>query len=382
MKICFINNLYGANARGGAEKIIERLATTLITRGYQISVISGAVQTGVSYKEQLGVKLIFLPSQYQLLNNKSFFYKIFFHFFSFFNIIGARRLGKIIKQERPDLIWTHNLVGLNLLSFKFLGTAKKIHTFHDIQLLHPSGLMFYQFESLLNSFSAKIYQALVRLVFPKNILGIFPSVWLKDLYKQYNLLPANNLVLKNPLESKNLINPEVGERAKFSFLYLGQLEPHKGVELLIKSFLKLNNTDINLIIAGTGSLETKLKNDYQENSSIIFLGKVESAQQAFKQADCLVVPSLCYENLPTVALEANAYELPTIGSNLGGVAEAIGDERLLFEPSEEKLISKLAWCLANKQELKELAKLARQKVKIPDTSSYLEEVGKMIKLNF
>ncbi|MCX6792975.1 MAG: glycosyltransferase [Candidatus Falkowbacteria bacterium] len=381
MKICFVNNIYGESARGGAEKVIERLVNNLLTKGHELTIISGALKTSVANSTTANLKYVYLPSKYSLLVNKSTLYKLFFHFFSFFNIISTQRLGRIIKQEKFDLVWTHNLVGLNLLSFKFLGKAKKIHTFHDIQLLHPSGLMLYGKEARLDNFSSQLYQLFSRLVFPASALGVFPSNWLKSIYSKYYLLPKNSLVLKNPMDHKSVIKTEQ-KNETFNFLYLGQLEKHKGIELLIESFLLLDNSNAKLLIAGSGLMETELKTKYQTNSNIIFLGKVASAEIAFKNANCLVVPSLCYENLPTVALEAANTELPVIGSNLGGIPEAIGDDSLLFEPNKESLMEKLNWCLTNKEGLKKVAANARQQINIPNTDSYLETIGKIVGISF
>lgn len=382
MKICFINNIYGQTARGGAEKVIEHLVNWLQTAGHDLTIISGAVQKNISTENKAGINYILVPSQYSNLSKYSYNFRLLFHIFSFINIIGAGRIGKIIKQENFDLVWTHNLIGLNLLAFKFLGSAKKIHTFHDIQLLHPSGLIMYQHEDMLNSRLALIYQLLVKWVFPKDALGIFPSAWLRSIYAQCKFLPEKNMVLKNPINFKSSIKSEVGDNKDFTFLYLGQLEVHKGIELLIDSFNNLNISGAKLLIAGTGSLNFKLKQDNLNNKNIIFLGKVETADIALAKADCLVIPSLCYENLPTVALEAANYGLPVIGSNLGGIPKAIGDESLLFAPTKTALTAKLNWCLTNPEELKKVAALARQQIKIPSTELYLAEIEKKIDVKF
>jgi len=41
--------------------------------------------------------------------------------------------------------------------------------------------------------------------------------------------------------------------------------------------------------------------------------------------DVLVVPSLCYENSPTVIYEILALGLPVLAANIGGVAELISE---------------------------------------------------------
>jgi glycosyltransferase involved in cell wall biosynthesis len=58
-----------------------------------------------------------------------------------------------------------------------------------------------------------------------------------------------------------------------------------------------------------------------------------SLAERFARLDVVVVPSLYYENLPNVILEAFAHGTPIIASNLGGMREAVRHEvdGLLFE---------------------------------------------------
>ena len=56
MKICFINNIYGQSARGGAEKVIESLVDFLQVRGHDVTIISGFTQTKIKKENKLGMR--------------------------------------------------------------------------------------------------------------------------------------------------------------------------------------------------------------------------------------------------------------------------------------------------------------------------------------
>jgi len=157
------------------------------------------------------------------------------------------------------------------------------------------------------------------------------------------------------------------------FLYLGQIEEHKGILLLLKVFSKF--ADHSLIIAGAGSLLKKLQSE-NKNSQIHFIGPYSDPYKLLQEADCLVIPSICYENLPTVALEAIRAKTPVIGSRLGGIGEVIGNDKLLFEPTEEDLKNKLEWIIANSDDLKKQAAIGRSQIQIPSVAEYLEAVIK------
>ena len=48
--------------------------------------------------------------------------------------------------------------------------------------------------------------------------------------------------------------------------------------------------------------------------------------EQYSKADYLIVPSLCYENSPTVIYEAFSIGLPVIASKIGGVSELVKNE--------------------------------------------------------
>lgn len=278
-----------------------------------------------------------------------------------------------MKQEKFDLVWTHNLVGFGLIVARAIKAKTKLHTCHDIQLLYPSGLMFYKEENILLTPLACVYRFFCKLVFAKDTFIIFPSTWLKDLFKKLNLFKNNQqMVLANPLiEIKN--NIEIIKPANFTFLYLGQLEKHKGVDFLISAFEKISDVSCRLLVAGEGELFNELQKI--NDSRISFLGNVENPTEIISKVNCVVVPSLCYENLPTVILEAMQVNTPVIGSNFGGIKELLSSEKLLFIPTEEGIRASLEWCLLNQEELKNVALKARQQVKVYNVFKYLEKVG-------
>ena len=150
-----------------------------------------------------------------------------------------------------------------------------------------------------------------------------------------------------------------------SFLYVGQIERHKGVELLINAFKKLEG-DYGLLIVGPGSMLEELKENTKD-ARIKFLGSKskEEVRELMQKADCLVVPSLCYENSPTVIYEAFANNLPVIASDLGGIPELL-DENCLFKPEEDELL----------QKLKDFKKSSQKPVKSMSAEEYVERILK------
>lgn len=132
------------------------------------------------------------------------------------------------------------------------------------------------------------------------------------------------------------------------FLYVGQLEPHKGVEFLVETFLKFSderNFKAGLTIVGSGSRLEEIKKIVGDNKKIKILGRKNPGEieELMLNADCLIVPSLCYENSPTVIYEAIAAQLPVIASRIGGITELMAAAGgLLIEPgNQEELLKQL-----------------------------------------
>jgi glycosyltransferase involved in cell wall biosynthesis len=88
----------------------------------------------------------------------------------------------------------------------------------------------------------------------------------------------------------------------------------------------------------------------------------EALYDRMRQAACLVMPSIWYENFPRTLVEAFASGLPVIGSRLGALAEIIDDGRtgLLFESgSAAALAEKMRWAHANPWLVSQMGEHAR-----------------------
>ncbi|WP_180109525.1 MULTISPECIES: glycosyltransferase family 4 protein [unclassified Acinetobacter] len=114
--------------------------------------------------------------------------------------------------------------------------------------------------------------------------------------------------------------------------FIGNIVEIKNVLILpalFKEIQKRLNNDVSFIVVGDGNLDSKLEQKFceQQINNLYLMGKKEPEEvpDIMNSLDLLVLPSL-NEGLPRVTLEAQACGVCVVGSNRGGIPEAIGSE--------------------------------------------------------
>jgi len=381
MKICLINNLYHPYNRGGAEDVVRLQRKRFEEEGWGVRIISS--RPFFFRKKDLELKDVFyLPSLFYNLKKIPYFLRIIWHICEFFSFWRLWKIYKILKTENFDLVISHNLKGITWLMplvVKFLN-IKHIHYLHDIQLLHPSGLIFFREENIISSFQARFYQFLNRKLFNKLIV-VSPSSWLLNLHLSRGFFKNSSTnQIYNPFDFRFAEDTKKKrEVGGFKFLYVGQIEKHKGVEDAIIAFKSVSAPSDIFKIIGEGGTLVDLKK--HESKKIIFTGKL-SKKDVLKEmgdANCLLAPSSCYENSPGVYYEAMSVNLPVLGSDFGGLADLInefgGCKISLESGGLESAILEVKKSI-NKNSIKLKTDLFKKEVSV---ENYFKKIKKLIK---
>lgn len=128
-------------------------------------------------------------------------------------------------------------------------------------------------------------------------------------------------------------------------LFVGRLEPEKGLLILLKAleYLHQQNIAISLTVVGEGT-QTDILEKGDFFYPLNYLHKLDSKQisKIYAKHDIVVVPSLT-EPFGIVAIEALAAGLPVIASRVGGLADIISDSQLgyLFEKGDYHALAQL-----------------------------------------
>lgn len=386
MKIAILNNLYPPEARGGALKIAETMEKGLSRRGHEIIVITTSpISSQVENREHS--RVFYLKSFYFYLNKFPLLFKFFWQVHNLFNFSKYFKIKKILKKEKTDLVITHNLQGLGQLTGRAIkkNNSQHIHVLHDIQLIHPDGLIIAGKEKKVKKLSCKIYSYLNKKLIGSPDCVISPSSWLMKEHKKRNFFPhSSQKIIPNPIDPEPKLRKEE-KFEKFTLSYIGQIEKHKGIKELIRAFAELKNENgsgARLLVVGSGSLLEELKKENENNQKIEFKGWLgrREMNKIVAQSHCLVVPSICYENYPTAILEALGLGIPVIASRLGGIPEILKEEKMLFNPlNKEEIKEKIKKAISDYSYYQKKVEIYQKQ--ILNSSQYLNKLEKIFKEN-
>jgi glycosyltransferase involved in cell wall biosynthesis len=348
MKILIFNSLYYPNIVGGAEIAVQKLAEGLLNKGYTPVIISTSQKDHINYIN--GIKVYYIENEniywFSVFNKPSKLKKLIWHLIDIKNIFLQEKIHKILLQEKPDIIHTHNLAGFSVIVWELATKFKVpiIHTLHDYYLLCPSSTMFkgnkpcnkqclkckffsYTKRELSNKY-VNIVTGVSNFILKKHLdLGYFRNALEKKVIPNQIELPKS---LKHVKEKKN---------KDIILGFVGRISPEKGLDLLLEVFQQLHLKDVKLYIFGK-STDTKyeeyLKFKYSKEN-IVFKG-FKPASEIYSQIDITIVPSLWHEPFARVVIESYSYGIPVLASRRGGIPENVieGITGFLFEPNDLK----------------------------------------------
>jgi len=163
-------------------------------------------------------------------------------------------------------------------------------------------------------------------------LFIAPSATLRDRFVEWGI-PAERILLEDygrvpaPPAREERLPPHETLGA------FGQLNPYKGIDLLLRAMGKLGEGAPPLRLHGANldlqehSFRDQVTALLAETETVTDLGPYppERAGEMMAAVDWVVVPSLWWENSPLVIQEAFAQRRPVICSDVGGMAEKVTD---------------------------------------------------------
>jgi glycosyltransferase involved in cell wall biosynthesis len=176
-------------------------------------------------------------------------------------------------------------------------------------------------------------------------------------------LPEEKIIVKPHFTHDNSKPRSIRSQDEY-VLFIGRLDPEKGIRTLLKAWKGLN---IPLIIRGDGQLEQECRDFLNDNQikTITIVDRIlpDELSQLIINARFLIWPSEgYYETFGMVAVECFSYGIPVLASDIGVMAEIVknGETGLLFTPGDSTdLATKAEWLWGHPEETARLGRNAR-----------------------
>jgi L-malate glycosyltransferase len=174
-----------------------------------------------------------------------------------------------------------------------------------------------------------------------------------------------DVYLRDP-EASKLVRAQYAKPDEAVLVHLSNFRPVKRIQDVIRIFAGVaKQMPARLLMVGDGPERSSaewLAKSLNISDRVSFLGKHDQVNQLLPAADLMLMPSEM-ESFGLAALEAMACEVPTIGTNVGGVSELIQDgvTGLLFPVGDvDAMAAAAAGLLQNRDRLREMARAGRQ----------------------
>lgn len=332
---------YNIALGGGVQECVKAMQTELKRRGYEVFII-----TPLSREARINP-----PPDTLLVGAGADIRSPFATTAQISASTNPEELQRIVDQHDFDILHFHE-PWIPVLSRQLLGKSKSINiaTFHARM---PEGMMVRTIEKVITPYT-------------KSILKSFDSfVAVSDQAAQYvrSLTSDPIEIIPNGIDLKKYKYVRHSSGGKRTILFVGRLERRKGVKYLIDAFVRLNDPDAQLLIAGDGPDRKKLESYAadRDHVDISFLGYVTEKDKIrlLHEADIFCSPAIYGESFGIVLLEAMACGTPTVAGNNGGYAAVMQGRGLvsLVDPEDtEQFARRLALLLYDR----DLAKLWRK----------------------
>ncbi|MGB6974722.1 MAG: glycosyltransferase [Terracidiphilus sp.] len=228
---------------------------------------------------------------------------------------GLRNLQRAFRETRPDVVHLHNTMPTiyGAPAARMAGVRRVLTTRHSL-VAKPRRAV----EELKYAAAA---------VFCDWVVGICDAT-VTNL-KSMHLIAARKIVRVYNGVSPITRVPESDRPAKggFTLLFVGRLEPVKNHSLLLHAFAVAHaqNPDMRLWMVGDGSERARLEElaaTLDVSSSVTFWGQQLDVAPFYSAADLFVMSSRS-EGLPMSLLQALSVGLPSLVTEVGGMAEVV-----------------------------------------------------------
>jgi len=262
-----------------------------------------------------------------------------------------------VAETKADVVHGHGAKGGAYARLTF-GSPRAIRGYTP----HGGSLLFGH-----DTLAGKFYLTTERLLMLRGDLFLFESAYSADIFHRKIGVPrATECVVHNGV-SPGEFEPVTTKADATDLVFMGELRPVKGIDLLIDAVAMLRHEGRNLTatLVGDGPDHATLAAQVERqglNAAVRFMPAMP-ARQAQALGHLMVAPSRA-ESLPYVVLETAASGKPLITTRVGGIPEIYGplSENLVPPNDAAALARAIAGAIDNPDATAELARNLRARV--------------------
>jgi len=341
LRFCFISIFYPPYSFGGDAIFVSRLANALARRGHAVDVIHCVDSYKTLAKSEPEQKFVNHPNvTVHSLRSR----------LGLLSPLVAQQTGRtwpktdgileVFYGKKFDVIHYHNisLFGPKVLQLQpdypdFI----KLYTAHEHWLVCPMHVLWKNNERVCDK--PECLRCTLKFRRPPQLWRysdllekceaavdafISPSLFTKQMHQERGFkFPMTVVPHFTPQDDQDAKQGGSSPHPRPYFLYVGRLEKIKGVETLFPVFNRYEHAD--LLIAGTGTMESELRQQAKGMANVHFLGQLppERLRDLYRHAIAVLVPSAGYEVLGLIILEAYLHRTPVIAHDLGALKEVV-----------------------------------------------------------
>jgi glycosyltransferase involved in cell wall biosynthesis len=301
---------------GGLFRHVVDLVNGQIDRGHAVGIIADSQSQGPHSEALLGELATLLPlglsrvPMHRHLSPR--------------DIAAVDHVGRRMLQTGADVVHGHGAKGG---AFARLAARK-----------HPAIRVYTPHGGSLGTVNSGFYNLLERFLISRTDLLLFESAHIADLFRRkLGSSRAIMRVVHNGLAASEFTETTL-DPAATDILFIGELRPVKGVDVLIDAISDLRQSGLSLsaTIIGDGGSRDALQAQARRLglSEAITFRPPMPARQAFPLGRLMIVPSR-RESLPYIVLEAAAAGVPLLATKVGGIPEIFGPQSDLLIPAAD-----------------------------------------------
>ncbi len=360
MRILMFSDMYPPLI-GGMERHVQTLAREFIRRGHHVAVATLAHEGSPAFEVDQGIRIYRLSGWSRAL--KPFYASAERQFHPTLPDPGVTAgLRRVLAEERPDIVHGRGWMLYSYLPLRSRSNAPLVVTLHDYSLVCPRRNFMYRGQVCNGPAYFKCVRCGVEQYgFAKSLLLTTGLGISKRTHNRVDHYISISRAVRDasiqaagrpprPMEVIPTFVPDYvltshAERERPAFLpttddyilFVGELSPHKGTQVLLDAYRGLADLAPLVMI---GSQHTASSSDLPPGVTVARNVAHEDIMASWAHSAVGVVPSLWPEPFGQVAVEAMAARKPVVASAIGGLPDVIvdGETGLLVPPGDPEAL--------------------------------------------